>query len=639
MEEWVGQWWHRIATRLAERQYPQAAVRLEDMSGQLAVVFRAMGGLPQWRLAGASERRHKGPRGLMQKIAGSGQRFAMPVLDAETLALPPELALFDQTALNRELYLWLAGQGAMRLQLCAMGDEAHADGDWISGNLKATSSLLAQYPGWRARYRRLVELHLVQRPEPDGLRGRQALCERVVQLALKHSIQALPDGMPAGGEWDAMPQPVRSDEVLPVCLWVDVSPAQTALVAQARQDQAREGQGEEAPKPTDGTRRRAKQATESHERHALMMFFRAESLLSWTEFVRVNRQTDDDPVEDARQIANDMDTLSVAPGGQTLASRVRFDLDLPSAAADDQVIAQGILLPEWDHRKASLLPDHCAVQLLLPTVAEPWQVPPSLRTTASRMRRRLESLRAMPRWQGGHTSGERLDMDAWVRWQAESRSGEGDVATLSEPRVFARPQRSERSLATLLLADLSLSTDAWADQDARVIDVIRDALYVFGQAMDGLGDPFEMLGFSSVKRHNVRVHALKRFDEPWGPATRDRVGAIKPGYYTRMGAAVRYATRQLSLRTEKQRLLLLLTDGKPNDLDHYEGRFGLEDTRHAVQAARSAGLHPFCITIDEQAADYLPYLFGQHGYALVHKPHELVSRLTNIVATLSAASR
>lgn len=637
MEEWVGQWWHRIVTRLADRQYPQAAVRLEDMSGQLVVVFRAMGGLPQWRLASASERRHAGPRGLLQKIAGNGERFATPTLDAETLALPPVLAIFEQTELNRALYLWLAGQGAMRLQLAACEDpcEEPARTGWIQGNLLATSALLAQYPGWRARYHRLVEQHLAQRPNPDGLKGRQAVCERAVQSALRLSIgQTLVSEGASNAPVDADPA-VRSEEVAPVCLWVDVSLAQAAMQARAREEQARDGQGEQAPKPTDGARRRAKQTTESHERHALMMFFRTESLLSWTEFVRVNRQTDDDPVEDAKQIANDMDTLSVAPGGQTLASRVRFDLDLPSAAADDQVIAQGILLPEWDHRKASLLPDHCAVQLLMPTVVAPWQVPASLRTMASRMRRRLESLRAMPRWQGGHTSGERLDMDAWVRWQAESRSDGGDLATLSEPRVFARPQRSERSLATLLLADLSLSTDAWASQDARVIDVIRDALYVFGQAMEGLGDPFEMLGFSSVKRHNVRVHALKRFNEPWGPATRDRVGAIKPGYYTRMGAAVRFATRQLSLRTEKQRLLLLLTDGKPNDLDHYEGRFGLEDTRHAVQAARAAGLHPFCITIDEQAADYLPYLFGQQGYALVHKPQDLIARLTQIVGQLS----
>lgn len=630
MEEWVGQWWHRIVTRLADRQYPEAAVRLEDVTGQLSVIFRAMGGLPQWRLASAAERRHGGSRSILQKMAGGGQRFATPVLDAETLALPPTLALFDKPELNRDLYLWLAGQGAMRLQWLAGGEMAESG--WLAGNLQASHALLMHYPGWLSRYRRLLDAHLLQRPDVARLKGRQAQAERAVQDALRHSL---------AGQWSpqagvAHVADIRSEEVQPVVLWVDVSEAQAPMLAQARQEQDRDGAGEQTPKPTDGTRRRAKQTDATQDKHALMMFFRTESLLSWTEFVRVNRQTDDEELNDANQIANDMDTLSVAPGGQTLASRVRFDLDLPSSAADDVVIAQGIKLPEWDHRKASLLPDHCSVQVLLPTVVEPWQVPATLRTTASRMRRRLESLHALPRWQTGHTSGERLDMDAWVRWQTECRGDDGELALMSEPRVFARPQRSERSLATLLLADLSLSTDAWASQDARVIDVIRDALYVFGQAMDGLGDPFEMLGFSSVKRHNVRVHALKRFDESWGAVTRDRVGAIKPGYYTRMGAAIRYATKELANRPEKQKLLLLLTDGKPNDLDHYEGRFGLEDTRHAVQAAKSAGLHPFCITIDEEASDYLPYLFGQYGYALVHQPKELVSRLTQIVGQLSA---
>ncbi|MES2090923.1 MAG: VWA domain-containing protein [Pseudomonadota bacterium] len=629
MEEWIGQWWHRAVSRLADRSHPAAAVQLKDVSAQLAVLFRALGGLPQWRLASSAERQHKGPRGWAQRLAGGGDRAAMPVLDAETLALPPVLAVFETIELNRELYLWLAGQGAQRLHLATTAsDDAPVSEDWIGANLCATAGLLAQLPGWRSRYRRLVEQHLRQRPDPASLRGRAAVAEKAVQQALWQSLQ----GAPLTGV--TCDPPVQCDEVWPVCLWVDLVPGQAAMPSAERTDQDRETGGDDTPKQADAKRRRAKQTSDSHERHGLMMFFRAESLLSWAEFVRVNRQTDDGPNDTAQQAANDMDTLSVAPGGQTLASRVRFDLDLPSASADDTVLAEGIRLPEWDHRRARLLPDHCCVQLLQHKVSEPWAVPAPLRVTASRMRRRLESLRALPRWQGGFTSGERLDMDAWVRYRCEQ--GGGEAGSQAEPRVYARTQRSERSLATLLLADLSLSTDAWATPDARVIDVIRDALYVFGQAMDGLGDPFEILGFSSVRREHVRVHALKRFDERWGEATRDRVGAIKPGYYTRMGAAIRYATRELSARTEKQRLLLILTDGKPNDLDHYEGRFGLEDTRHAVQAARAAGLHPFCITIDEQAADYLPYLFGNQGYVLVHRPQELVRQLTQVVATMSA---
>jgi len=88
----------------------------------------------------------------------------------------------------------------------------------------------------------------------------------------------------------------------------------------------------------------------------------------------------------------------------------------------------------------------------------------------------------------------------------------------------------------------------------------------------------------------------------------------------------------LQLRPERQRLLLILTDGKPNDLDVYEGRYGLEDTRQAVQEARAAGLTPLCITIDEAAHDYLPMLFGQNGYVLVHRPQDLVHRLAAIHA-------
>ena len=154
-------------------------------------------------------------------------------------------------------------------------------------------------------------------------------------------------------------------------------------------------------------------------------------------------------------------------------------------------------------------------------------------------------------------------------------------------------------------------------------------------ALHATGDAFAMLGFSSVRRQHVRLQHLKGFDEAWGQATQARVGAIKPGYYTRMGAAVRAATLQLAQRPERQRLLLILTDGKPNDLDVYEGRWGLEDTRHAVMQAREAGLLPFCLSIDEAAHAYLPHLFGPRGWALVQRPAELPARLAAVYARLT----
>ena len=379
------------------------------------------------------------------------------------------------------------------------------------------------------------------------------------------------------------------------------------------------------------------------------MFFRAESILSWSEFVRVNRTSDDEDNQDYSEVADDMEQLAIAQRkpGETLAARIKFDLDLPSASADDMPVGEGEPLPEWDYQQQRLVPDRCRAQRLRHQPAahdaaesgapdDAAALARRLRTTSRQVRRRFEVLRAAPRWQHALTQGDELDLDAWVRHQVDRRDTRHPHG--ESPPIFSRRVRSERSLSTLMLADLSLSTDAYATQTARVIDLVRDSLFVFGNALDAVGDPFEMLGFSSVRRA-VRMHELKRFGEPWNDAARQRVAAIKPGFYTRMGAAIRYGTRRLGERPERQRLMLILSDGKPNDLDHYEGRHGLEDTRHAVQAARAAGLVPFCVTIDQEAHSYLPRLFGSQGFALVHRPEQLAGALTQVYLRLTASVR
>ena len=116
-----------------------------------------------------------------------------------------------------------------------------------------------------------------------------------------------------------------------------------------------------------------------------------------------------------------------------------------------------------------------------------------------------------------------------------------------------------------------------------------------------------------------------------------RIAAIKPGFYTRMGAAIRYATRLLARRPESVRLLLILSDGKPNDVDHYEGRYGIEDTRMSLRAAREEGVRPFCVTIDREGAGYLPHLFGPAGYTILRKPSDLPARLPLLYAQLTGA--
>jgi nitric oxide reductase NorD protein len=435
-------------------------------------------------------------------------------------------------------------------------------------------------------------------------------------------------------------------DVAPVWLWLQPgTPAGDP--ATVRPDPAAASDTGHRPPPGDDKRRRARRVQEASEREAMLMFFRAESLLTWGEFIQVNRASDDDENDDALTAADDMDELAVAPDGEACAARVRFDLDLPSAAEDDRPLGEGIALPEWDWRAGVLRPGHCRAQLMEPRDPAPFVPDAALHRLAARTRRRMELLRAAPRWRHAQRDGDELDLDAFVRLAAEATHDDA-------PPVLSQRVKQDRSLAVLLLADLSLSTDAWVPGgpesgagtgrgagDAshvpapRVIDVIREAMQLVGHALAASGDAFEMLGFSSVRRQQVRIQRLKDFDERWGPRPQARIGAIRPGYYTRMGAALRVATERLGRRPERQRLLLLLTDGKPNDLDVYEGRYGLEDTRHAVQAARAAGLVPFAVTIDPEGHDWLPYLFGRPHYALLHQPQQLATRLAQVVGALA----
>ena len=362
----------------------------------------------------------------------------------------------------------------------------------------------------------------------------------------------------------------------------------------------------------------------------MLLQFRAESLLSMGEYVRVNRSEDDDPDAHPAAAARDLDHLALAADGQRAASRVRFDLDLPSAAADDLVLGAGIPLPEWDYRDRRLLPDHVRLIEMSPRDATPAPLPAHLLRTARRLQRQFAALRPARQWIKAQPDGSELDVDAVVRAATDRACG-----VQPADKLFQTLERRQRDLACLVLADLSLSTDAWVTSDARVVDVVRDALLLFGEAMAAAGDRFALCGFSSVRRNHVRFLRLKDFSSTFSPAERGRVLAVKPGYYTRLGAAIRHGANLLGRQPTGRRLLLLLSDGKPNDLDLYEGRYGIEDTRMAVLSARQQGIRSFCVTIDREGQSYLPHLFGPNGFVVIRRPGELPQRLPRLYAELT----
>lgn len=609
MEEHVGSLWHRLITRAAQRHYPDATVTLADMEKTAGLLFRAFGGDPGLRVVAAATTRHGARRHWLARVAGLGEKTALPCRDAETLQLPSELALFPQRELNRDLYLWL-------IALAAAHDAVDRDAPWQQQNQQATVRTLERYPGLQPRYRALVAAALMLRIPPQQLPLAEATPEILLRQALLEPGSVL--------TWPAAARPLQ-----PIPLWLYPAPvrAATKSPSHSRHTPSRAVH----PAQSDRQRRRAERVDLPERKSPFLAPFRAESLLSWAELVRINRPTDDDPDSDAVRAANDLEVISVTSDDDQTASRVRFDLDLPSASVDDQPVGPGIPLPEWDYRRRVLLPDFCTVQELMARCALRCELPVALRRDAQRLRRQFEILRPGYGWRRAQPEGEELDLDAWVRHAADcANNGQNH-----EHGLYRQRARQERDLACLLLADLSLSTDAWVNNHGRVIEVIRDSLFLFAETLAVTGDRFALYGFSSLKRQQVRVQRIKSFNERYTDSIRGRIHAIKPGYYTRMGAAVRYAAGVLNRQNAARRLLLLLTDGKPNDLDHYEGRYGIEDTRMALLEARREGLHPFCVTIDQDAGDYLPYLFGKNGFVLIRHPEELPRQLLRLYTQLT----
>ncbi|WP_211829531.1 nitric oxide reductase activation protein NorD [Kistimonas asteriae] len=607
MEEYVGSLWHRLITRSASQEYAQARVCLQDVGRSVATLFRALGGDRGLRIEASAPRDYLTWRSLLARIAGTGRQVSLAWRDDESLRLPESIALFPEPAQNRELYLWLAALASK---------QPNGFRHWGRDNQQHVVDLLQQCPGLRPRYQRLVSSYMGLRPDPGWLPEGDARLERAIQQALLDpgSVQTFPASNRA--PW-------------PVLLWLYPSTGVNAPVAMLDDDDTvdvpQSGGGE-------GHKRIRKQGAvvdDPNGRDGLLLF-RLENLFSWSEYSSLDRTCDDSEDEDVGRVADDLDIISVSRKRQAGASRLKLDLDLPAAINDDLPLGDGILLPEWDFRRNSLREGYCLLQPMLDQRAEPMPLPGRLIPVVKQLRARFETLKPERQWLRRQPEGDEVDLDAWLDFQARRQQGDNRDAGL-----YRRFSHQNRDLCCLLLADLSMSTEAYINNDYQVIDVIRDSLLLFSEALSAVGDRFALYGFSSVKRHQVRFNLLKNFGETYDDRVRGRLQSLRPGYYTRMGAAIRQATKILMDQGESRRLLLLISDGKPNDIDHYEGRYGVEDTRMAIIEARQQGLLPFCITIDQEAEAYLPYLFGSDGFSVIHRPAQLPRELPLLYSRLT----
>ncbi len=601
LEEIVGSTWHRFITKRAETLFPDEIVYLDDVRHTAGIFFRALGGEGGLRVENATDSDVYAKRTLLQRIAGLGDKTQYAWRDEETLRLPESIALFPSKQLNLDLYLWLTALSVVTVE----------QGDWVSRNQYRTAKTLALWPGLKQKYSMLVEAHLAQRPKLHDLSVGEAQQELAIRSALLNTSEKI-----------RLQYAKRPPQ--PVTLWLHPSPPaiefnNTKPIHDPDLTDGPQSQKEQKQRP----KRKQGNRTDMPEGNDGLMSFRLESLWSWGEYSKVDRTSTEDDDDDVMQTADDMDNITVAQDSETTASKIKLDLDLPASNYDDIVLGEGIPVDEWDYKKQLLQKWHCRIIEMTARHVEAIELPKKLHFQARKIRRQFDMLRPQRHWLNRQTEGTELDLESYINFLSDRKNGHVN----SDTPVYRNLHKQSRDLSCLLLADLSLSTDAYVNNTSRVVDVIRDALFLFSEALSVTGDRFALHGFSSRNRNHVRFYNIKGFEDSYTNDIRGHINAIRPGYYTRMGAAIRHASRLLEQEASSQKLLLIITDGKPNDLDKYEGRYGIEDTRQAILEAEKKGLQPFCVTIDEKAEDYLPYLFGKNAYVVIKNAAELPTKL------------
>lgn len=355
----------------------------------------------------------------------------------------------------------------------------------------------------------------------------------------------------------------------------------------------------------------------------------------------MQRPTDRDDQTPAEEFADSVSELAEARLVSTpdRARDVLISDDPPEARAhdvSDRVMPDTtrIQYPEWDFQVLGYRDPGATVHLITPPLGPLQWVDDTLRRHRGLLwaiRRQFEMLRPQRTRRRRQLEGHDVDLDAYVEAISDRRAGH----TMPQA-LYQNDHHAKRDTAVMLLIDISGSTDSWLSADQRIIDVEREALLLVCTALESVGDPYSILAFSGEGPHGVTIQSIKAFQDRYSTETAQRIAALEPDRYTRTGAALRHATAMLMQQPAQHRLLLLLSDGKPNDADRYEGRYGVEDMRQAVNEARLQGIFPFCLTIDWQAANYLPAIFGAHQYALLPKSEHLPTIMLDWIRRLLA---
>jgi nitric oxide reductase NorD protein len=297
-----------------------------------------------------------------------------------------------------------------------------------------------------------------------------------------------------------------------------------------------------------------------------------------------------------------------------------------SESAELDTEAPHIAYDEWDYSKREYKPNFCKVYPKTQVETDSAYYKKTLQKNASTLtglRKMLTSVNNKYQQQRRQTQGEDFDLDAITDLYVDIHSGH----TPSE-KIYLSKRKKDKDLSILILLDVSLSSDGYAGGN-KVIDVEKQVSIIFGEILNEFNVDFSIQSFYSKTRNYATYLTLKGFDDSWDKA-KHKIGAVEPSGYTRIGVALRHSGALLDARDTKNKWVILISDGKPNDYDKYEGKYGINDVKQALRELNQRNINSYALAIEAQAKYYLPQMFGQNHYQILTTPVELLQSLVKL---------
>jgi cobalamin biosynthesis protein CobT len=425
------------------------------------------------------------------------------------------------------------------------------------------------------------------------------------------------------------------DEYEPMEMPPFVPPVMEELVQQESDAQNQiEAQGTEGDKDKDGDKGEDTEAATQEEADKVMQAQQTAPGQSEEDTAAQKADEGDEGEESGRGSDSEGEDDPESAGGQTPDSagpQVGQDED----AAEEDLGEQTFMYDEWDHRIEDYRPSWCTLRETRSTREVPAFVAATFHEyggVVSQIRRnfqlmRPERLRKM-RFQ---SEGDDLDLDGLVEHVVDRRAG-----ITPTDRVYIKRDKKDRDVTTAFLVDMSSSTDRKIDGRKRIIDIEKEGLILMCEALEAIRDEYAIYGFSGNGRDDAQFYTVKELGERHDDRVRSRIGGIYGRSKTRMGPAIRHTTKRLMGVDSNVKIMILLTDGKPYDSDTYQDNaYAQADTQMALREARREKIHLFCVTVDQEGADYLPTMYSDANFVVIDDVSTLPQKLPQLYRRLT----